>query len=191
MKTSNLKIKAVLGLGNPAPEHQNTYHNVGVNLIDFLADGSKFQKVSGKRFEYIQLPLSNISVNQLPNQHKSANNLILIKLLLFMNQSGMAAREAVSYFKLKPEEIAVAHDDSDMTLGNYKTSFDQRSAGHKGVQSVINILKTQKFWRIKIGIRPPQEKVRKKSEEFVLKKISKKDAVTLRNVFSKITAPLY
>jgi PTH1 family peptidyl-tRNA hydrolase len=190
MKTSNLKIKAILGLGNPAQEYQDTYHNVGANLIDFLASDLTFKKPFQKHFEYAQLFLSNIRINPL-NQHESASGLILIRPLVFMNQSGRVVRETVSYFKLKPEEIAVAHDDSDMTLGNYKISFDQRSAGHKGVQSVVDILKTQKFWRIKIGIRPPQEKVRKKSEEFVLKKINQYSKKIIGELFERIYQEIF
>jgi PTH1 family peptidyl-tRNA hydrolase len=107
-----------------------------------------------------------------------------------MNVSGPAVKQALAYLKLKPEQIAVVHDDSDMIVGNYKISFDQSSAGHKGVQSIINALKTQKFWRIKIGVRPVKEKVRQKSEEFVLKGISKRDESDLALVFGQIISEL-
>ena len=107
-----------------------------------------------------------------------------------MNESGGAIKQALTYLKLKPEQIAVVHDDSDMTIGNYKISFDQSSGGHKGIQSTINSLKTQKFWRIKIGIRPVNEKVRQKAEEFVLKGISKKDESDLALVFGQIISEL-
>ena len=107
-----------------------------------------------------------------------------------MNQSGPVIKQALDYFKFKPQDIVVVHDDSDMTVGNYKLSFDQRSAGHKGVQSIIDALGTQKFWRLKIGIRPASEQVRQKAEEFVLKKISKKDLAILEKIFSDIKTTL-
>ncbi len=172
MKKANpLSIKAIIGLGNPAFEFQETYHNLGANLVDFLTQekNPNFKKPASKNFCYLK-----------------KGKLILIKSLVFMNQSGEAVKEALSYFKLKPQEIALAHDDSDIFLGNYKIAFDQRSAGHKGVQSVIDNLKTQEFWRIKIGIRPEKERIRQKAQELVLKKISSKNQEILKEVFEKI-----
>ncbi|MFA6136435.1 MAG: aminoacyl-tRNA hydrolase [Candidatus Paceibacterota bacterium] len=172
---ANIKLRAIIGLGNPSEEYQNTYHNTGKELINFFVDSQKFEKPSGKHFEFI----------------RSANDLILIKSLLYMNESGKAVLEAIKYFKLKPKELAIAHDDSDVTIGNYKISFDQSSGGHKGIQSIIDAIGTQKFWRIKIGIRPQNEKVRQKAEKFVLKKISKKDKIILNEVFKKIENDLH
>ena len=182
METSNIKIKAVIGLGNPSEEYLQTYHNIGRLFVDFLAEEKEFDSPSKKNFEFFKSP---ISINQPLHPHKSADGLILIKPLLYMNESGKAIKEAVKYFGLKPEEIIIAHDDSDMVIGNHKLSFDQSSGGHKGIQSIIDALETQKFWRIKIGIRPQNEKNRKKAGEFVLKKISKKDSVILENIFEK------
>lgn len=184
-KTSNSKIKAAIGLGNPAEEYLQTYHNIGRLLVEYLANGKEFDSVSKKNFEFFKL--SNISVNQSPNQCESVNDLILIKPLLFMNESGRAVQEATKFFNLKSEEMVIVHDDSDMVTGNYKISFDQSSGGHKGIQSIIDALGTQKFWRIKIGIRPQNEKTRKKAEDFVLKKISKPDSQKIKDVFEKIT----
>lgn len=173
MDKSTPKIKAFVGLGNPTKQYQNTYHNVGRKFIEYLSSSgeavTKFLSPSNKDFEYCQL-----------------SDKLLILPATFMNESGAAVRQAVLYFKLKPEEIMVVHDDSDMTLGKYKIAFDQRSAGHKGIQSTIDNLKTQKFWRLKIGIRPNQEKVRQKAENFVLKKISEKDSDALNFVFDDI-----
>lgn len=168
-QTSNVKIKAIIGLGNPSEEYKNTYHNVGNIVLDHLFPDAIFETPSKKHFEF-----------------SKQKDLILAKPLTFMNESGRAVKEIIDYFELKPEEIVIIHDDSDMTVGNYKISFDQRSAGHKGVQSIIDSIKTQNFTRIKIGIRPEEEVVRKKAEEFVLKTISKKDLGILEDVFEKI-----
>jgi PTH1 family peptidyl-tRNA hydrolase len=171
--------RALIGLGNPDPKYEKTYHNIGRIFADYYRSSLKDRALTNflnpprKKFEYCQL-----------------ENRILIKPRTFMNQSGLAVKQAMVYFKLKSRDIVVIHDDSDMTVGNYKLSFDQRSAGHKGVQSVIDSLKTQKFWRIKIGVRPKNETIRQKAEKFVLKKISKKDELDLIPVFGQIISEL-
>ena len=170
MDKATPKIKAVIGLGNPTRQYQNTYHNVGRKFVEYLSVSedavTKFLTPPNKNFEYCKL-----------------SDKLLILPMTFMNESGIAVKQALSYFKLKPEEIMVAHDDSDMNLGKFKITFDQRSAGHHGIQSIIDHIGTQKFWRIKIGIRPASEIVRQKAEKFVLKKISKKDSEILDSVF--------
>ena len=155
-------IRLIFGLGNPGEKYAPTYHNVGQLYVDHIAKGP-FKKY--RNFEF-----------------SKENGVVFIKSLTFMNQSGIAAKEALKYFNLKPENLLVVHDDSDISLGEYKFSFDQGSAGHNGVASIINHLKTQKFFRARIGVRENQ----KKAGEFILKPISKKNLLLLREVFSRI-----
>jgi PTH1 family peptidyl-tRNA hydrolase len=168
-KATPTKIKAIIGLGNPLKEYKDTYHNIGRIFVEFLLSKEisfNFLSTSKKSFKYCKL-----------------SKKILIIPETFMNESGIAVKEAISYFKIKPQEILVVHDDSDISIGNFKITFNQSSAGHKGIQSIIDNLKTQEFWRLKIGIRPQSEKVRKKAQEIVLKKISNKDKQILQSVF--------
>ena len=102
-----------------------------------------------------------------------------------MNKSGLFVKEALKKYKAKPEQLLVIHDDSDIELGKYKLSFGRSSAGHKGVQNVINHLKTQKFWRLRIGIRPSQERKRAKADALVLKKIAPANKQLLDKVFKE------
>lgn len=169
---SNLKVRVIIGLGNPSLEYKYTYHNVGRLLVNSLISDS-FITPSRKKFEYCK-----------------QGEIIFVQLHTFMNNSGQAVKEMLSYFKIKPENLLIAHDDSDMILGDYKIVFDQRSAGHKGVQSVIDTLKTQKIWRLKIGVRSAQEKVRQKADKFVLKKISENDLGILEGVFNKVSSKI-
>jgi PTH1 family peptidyl-tRNA hydrolase len=166
-------IRIILGIGNPDEEYGGTYHNVGKQALDELAAASgsspSFQAPSRKHFAFAQI-----------------GGRIYAKSLTYMNESGLAAREALDYFKLTPGELLVAHDDSDMTLGSYKFSFDQRSAGHRGIDSIIGSLGTQEFYHLKIGIRPAAEEVRQKALDFVLKKISKADQEILAAVWERI-----
>jgi len=150
------KIKLIFALGNPEEEYSQTFHNAGKIIINFLAGkNAKWKEKNG--FSYLKNPCLIFS--------KSEN---------FMNESGQAVKSALSFFKIKPEEMLLIHDDSDISLGDYKIIFNQSSAGHKGVESVISVLKTKDFFRAKIGIRKPSLK-RKKAEEFVLKKASVAD----------------
>ncbi|MCL5004652.1 MAG: aminoacyl-tRNA hydrolase [Patescibacteria group bacterium] len=120
----------------------------------------------------------------------------IIKLLksdVFMNESGKFVSKTLKKTNIKPEEILIVHDDSDIEIGKYKISFGRGSAGHNGVESIIKSLKTKNFWRLRIGIRPHirinQHKIsinqRPKAAAFVLKKISKKDLGILEKVFEE------
>ena len=95
----------------------------------------------------------------------------------------------------KSEELLVVHDDSDITIGNYKLSFDRGAAGHHGIESIQAVLKTNNFWRLRIGIRPAvkSEKAqakRQKAGEFVLKKISSANKKIIERTFDEIQTEL-
>ena len=173
------KIKIIVGLGNPDKKYENTYHNVGKLMLDYLIKKIECESRSMKHelFEFYKL-----------------NNRIIVKPLTFMNESGKAVKAALDYFKLKPEEMLIVHDDSDIELGKYKISFARGSAGHKGIKSIIKSLGTKNFWRLRIGIRPKkflrQSVLRTKAGELVLKKIKKEDWVTLQKVFEIIEVQL-
>lgn len=109
----------------------------------------------------------------------------LLRLNGFMNEAGSDAAQALKKYKLAPEDMLVIHDDSDIPLGEYKFSKERGSAGHKGVQNIIDVLGTNNFTRLRIGIRPPETIDHIKAEEFVLKNISKTNLEILENVFMK------
>ena len=97
------------------------------------------------------------------------DSVILVKPQDFMNNSGQAVASVLSYYKLLPKKLGliktanadlseiltVIHDDLDIELGKFKVSIDSRSAGHRGVESIISHLKTKNFKRIRIGIKTP------------------------------------
>jgi PTH1 family peptidyl-tRNA hydrolase len=172
-----IKPKLIIGLGNPDEKYAKTFHNAGRLFADFMAEG-KFE--NAKNFAF-----------------SKEKGFVAVKPLTFMNESGKAVSEAVKYFsgkkKIKPEEILIAHDDSDIMAGEYKLSFGKNSAGHRGVESAIKALKTKDFWRLRIGIRPAfakamagKQKKRAKAADFVLKKMSPLDAKKMSENFKKI-----
>lgn len=114
----------------------------------------------------------------------------ILKSTEYMNESGKFVAKELKRSGARPEELLIVHDDSDIALGNYKLSFARGAAGHHGIESVMASIKKNNFWRLRIGIRPQNEKVRQKSEKFVLKKISAADKEVLEEVFAKAAAEI-
>ncbi len=168
--------KIFIGLGNPGTEYERTYHNIGKLALLSAAgvDERGFVQPSHKRFAYFQTGMYSF----------------VIPAEGYMNESGRFVKEALAYFKKDVHDAVVFHDDSDMKIGTFKFSYNQRSAGHHGIDSIIAMLGSSEFYRLKIGIRPESESVRKKAEEFVLKKISPGDAKTFELMFSDIRKSL-
>lgn len=167
-KAMTPKIKLIAGLGNPSKEHEDSYHNVGFIALDFLT-----KRLLAKKFK---------TNKKLPFLCFKKNSLILIKPSTFMNESGKAISAAANFFKIKPEEILIIHDDSDIYLGNFKLSFNRGSAGHRGVESIIKHLGGKNFWRLRIGIRSKASQ-REKAGQFVLSKIKKDEK---RKIYSAL-----
>lgn len=161
----------IVGLGNPGAEFKETYHNAGALALKAIATGT-FEPHK-KLFEYAL-----------------GDGLVFVQPLIFMNESGRAVREAMKKFKAAPKDLVVLHDDSDLPLGAYQISWSKGAAGHKGVQSIMDALHTKSFTRVRIGIRRVKEVRRKKAEEFVLKKISRKDKKTLEATFQNIAGEM-
>jgi len=170
-------IKLIVGLGNPGQKYDNTYHNVGFMFIDYLVNNAPGSESGGlqkwkstKSFRYVKL-----------------GGLILAKPNEFMNNSGGSIKNLLKYFKLKPEELLVVHDDSDIALGGYKISFGRGSAGHNGVESAIKSLKTHNFSRLRVGTNYKSQR----ADKFVLKKLKDAHRENLELLFSKIKADYF
>ncbi len=155
------QIKMIIGLGNPGKNYENTYHNAGFSFLDYL--------------------------NRAPGTWHLASGKIL-KSDQFMNESGAFVKKALEKRGVKPENLLVVHDDSDIELGKYKLAFDRGAAGHHGIESIVKTLGTQKFWRLRIGIRNPKNK--KGAEDFVLRKMGSGEKDVIRLVFEKVIGSL-
>jgi len=164
-------MKIIVGLGNPGQEYENTKHNAGFMLVDKLAHDAGATWQFNKRFKA---------------EIAESRGVFFIKPQTFMNESGVAVATVLSYYKLLPRTLGilkakgadlsqilvVAHDDIDIELGKYKTSTDSRSAGHRGVQSIINHLKTKNFQRIRLGIKKSAEQEKIPTDKYVLMKFN-------------------
>lgn len=146
-------MKIIIGLGNPGKEYENTRHNVGFFFADKIKNQWHFpefemnKKLNSEISEFI--PSAS---RGLPAGRQGSQKILLVKPQTFMNLSGSAVKNILDFYKLTPDDIIVIHDDLDIAIGKYKVATDSSSAGHNGVQNLIEKLGTQKFKRIRIGI---------------------------------------
>ncbi len=142
----------IVGLGNPGDKYADTRHNLGFDVVDELRRkiASSVQGI-GYSWEYKEKFKSEII--QL-NYTLNANDytLILARPQTFMNKSGMAVSKVAAFFKIKPKDIVIVHDELDLLLGHMKIRLGGSDAGHHGLESIIESLGTDKFIRVRLGI---------------------------------------
>ncbi|MEA1909596.1 MAG: aminoacyl-tRNA hydrolase [Patescibacteria group bacterium] len=135
-------MKLIVGLGNPGPKYKNTRHNVGFMIVDEMA------RELNIKFK----PSKSVDANYIRYETDLGKEVEIVKPTTFMNKSGVAIKEIVKKHNIKPEDILVVMDDLDMEVGKIRTRSEGSSGGHKGLQSIMNELQTEKIYRIKIGI---------------------------------------
>lgn len=133
-------MKLIVGLGNPGEEYIGTRHNVGFWLVEAIA------KQSAVEFKFDK-KLNAESVKAKFNDKP----VVLAKPCTYVNKSGEAVSKLIKQLKIKKEDLIVVQDDLDIEFGSLKLSFGKDSGGHRGIQSIIDQLKTNKFWRLRIG----------------------------------------
>lgn len=164
----------VLGLGNPEETHAGTRHNAGFLALDAFARKQGFPAFAESKKH--RAALSEGSVE--------GKKVLLAKPSTYMNDSGKAARLLVSHFKLPSRSVIVVHDEIDLPLGYVRVSRARGSAGHKGVESIMNELGSRDFARVRIGIKPGEAKPGN-VEEFVLRKFAPGELPLLRSAEEK------
>ena len=133
-------MKLIIGFGNPGKEYESTRHNIGFRIIDYI-----IEEYGGN------LILDKKSSSEVSESKINGEKILLAKPQTFVNKSGEAVKKLIKSHKLRLENLIVIHDDLDIPFGRIKVSFASRSAGHKGVESVIKAVKTDKFYRVRFG----------------------------------------
>ena len=133
----------ITGLGNPGEQYAGTRHNVGFMVINLLAKRWQIE-INKRKFN------SRTGVGLIKN-----HQVLLQKPVTFMNNSGLAVRQALDFYKLVPEDILIIYDDMDLRLGQLRIRTQGSAGGHKGLASVISHLGTDKISRVRIGIGAP------------------------------------
>jgi len=167
----------IVGLGNPGKKFEKTRHNIGFRIVDEFAKKNNFP-----RFKLSKKFLAEISEEILVGE-----KIILTKPQTFMNESGKAVKLLTKTYHLKSNALIVIHDDIDLTLGKVRIVKNRGSAGHKGVQSIIDKLNTKEFVRFRIGINPSStfHVAVKNVENFVLQKFNKEEEKIVKEVIKK------
>jgi PTH1 family peptidyl-tRNA hydrolase len=147
----------VAGLGNPGREYEQTRHNVGWLVVDELArrhGGSFRSKFSG----------------QLSEVRAGDQKLALLKPETYMNESGRSIGAAARFFKVDPGALLVVHDDVDLESERLQARLGGGLAGHNGLRSIAQLLGTNDFLRLRIGVGRPGRGDRRSVSDFVLAK---------------------
>jgi PTH1 family peptidyl-tRNA hydrolase len=139
-------VKLIVGLGNPGIEYQFTPHNLGFLTIDRIADE--------RHVEVRNRNCRALTARTVIGEHE----VLLAKPETFMNLSGLAVRELVAKYDVRPEtDLIVIYDELDLPLRTIRIRQRGSSAGHNGMESIIGALGTQEFLRIRLGIAPDRK----------------------------------
>jgi peptidyl-tRNA hydrolase, PTH1 family len=180
----------LVGLGNPGSKHEKTRHNLGFMVLDsFVKD---FESAKDLWHEEKKFQAQIAEINWQPK--KSAEEKVIVaKPQTYMNLSGMAVSSILKFYKVKPEDVWIVHDEVDLPLGGMKIRFAGSSAGHKGVESIIEHLGTDKFWRFRIGIGEQKSKIKNQKskirpiDDYVLGEFNEHEKGKLREIIKKTT----
>src|ERR1035437_1919441 len=179
-------MKLIVGLGNPGLKHDKTRHNLGFMVADAFLKDFPMSNVTFREEKKFKAEIAEIDWQ--PRKGK-AEKVILAKPLTYMNDSGSAVSLIVKFYKIAPVDVWIIHDEIDLPLGGMKIRFAGASAGHKGVESIIEHLGTDKFWRFRIGIGEQREKVETKRvkaiDNFVLGEFSEGEKGKAREIIKK------
>ncbi|MRD48385.1 aminoacyl-tRNA hydrolase [Caenimonas koreensis DSM 17982] len=137
-------IKLFVGLGNPGTEYEATRHNAGFWWVDALSRELKAPLVTDKSYHGV---VARTTVQ--------GQTIWLLEPRTFMNLSGKSVAALARFYKIKPEEILVVHDELDVVPGEAKLKFGGSHAGHNGLRDIHAQLGTGDYWRLRLGIGHP------------------------------------
>jgi peptidyl-tRNA hydrolase, PTH1 family len=157
-------IRLVVGLGNPGKEYERTRHNAGFWLVE------RFASANGINLR------KDVKFKALVGRHESSGAWLLLPQS-FMNLSGQPVQMLAGFFKIKPEEILVVHDELDFPPGTAKVKQGGGIAGHNGLKDISQRLATHDYWRLRLGVgKPPAGE---EGADYVLQKPSAEDRAAI------------
>lgn len=161
--------KLIVGLGNPGPKYENTRHNIGFIVLDQLCK-----------------KLHTSSLNKNKNSYLARkNDWLFLYPLMYMNRSGVILEQILQEYKISLKDILVVVDDVNLKIGKIRIRPKGSSGGHNGLKSIIRELGSNRFKRLRIGIRKPEKSdespIQRDLSEFVLEKFSAEENEILEN----------
>lgn len=142
-----MSLKLIVGLGNPGPDYAKTRHNAGFWFLDTLAEQLGARLLSESKLHA-----------QVAKVELAGTRLLIAKPTTFMNRSGQAAQALLSFYKIEPEYMLVAHDDLDLPAGSARLKFDGGHGGQNGLRDIAAQLGHGKYHRLRLGIGHPGHK---------------------------------
>jgi PTH1 family peptidyl-tRNA hydrolase len=174
---TNPNIELIAGLGNPGKKYAQTRHNVGFMVVDALANSKNVEfKLREKSYSIAEFKFSGGITR-------------ILKPLTYMNNSGISVGEVSRYYKIPPSGILTVTDDASMPLGKIRIRRDGSDGGHKGLRSVIENLGSSDFFRMRIGVGEPPEKML--LEDYVLSKFLNSEHNLLMEIINESVDLIY
>lgn len=175
----NTRTILIVGLGNPGNDYDGTRHNVGFACVDnFVVKAELGNWQDKKEFKC-----------QLASGTMGDSRVIVIKPQTFMNLSGDAVQIVARFYRIKPTDIYVVHDELDIPFGQIRLRLGGSPAGHNGVKSVIEQIGPD-FGRVRIGIGPKTpEQI--DSADFVLQKFNAEQKAKMPALTNEVVSILH
>ena len=163
-------MKLLIGLGNPGPKYAGTRHNVGFDVIDYLAAApgtSSFRE----KFEAL-----------VAERQEGGEAVLLVKPLTFMNLSGRSVRAALDFYKLTVDQLLVVCDDFNLPLGKLRVRSKGSHGGQNGLRNIQDQLGTDAYARLRIGVGQPGEG---EAVDFVLSRFKPAERAAAQDAVAK------
>jgi len=171
-------MRLIAGLGNPGPRYQATRHNVGFRVIDELARQCGVPASAFRERFHGELASARLK--------DSGEELLLLRPQTFMNESGRSVQAACTFYKIKPSELIVAHDELDLPFGEVRLKKSGGDGGNRGVRSVTAALGPD-YVRIRLGIGRPPPDFRGDPADFVLQAFASAELSAVEQMLARAT----
>lgn len=178
MSSNSEKPLIICGLGNPGNEYEKTRHNVGFRVVDRLSESFK-------------IPLTKtIRAAMFGKGEIDGRAILLVKPMTYMNRSGVAVKEILERNDASPQDVLVICDDVNLPLGQLRLKRKGSSGGQKGLQSIIDRLRSEEFARLRLGVDSPGGNV--PLEDYVLSSFKKsEESIAAEMIETALEAVLY
>jgi PTH1 family peptidyl-tRNA hydrolase len=172
-------IKLVVGLGNPGKEYERTRHNAGFWLVEKFAQANGVVLRKDPKFKAL--------VGKLAGAGAGSSTFLLLPQS-YMNLSGQPVQMLAGFFKIKPEEVLVVHDELDFEPGTARLKQGGGIAGHNGLKDISQRLATHDYWRLRLGVGKPPAGT--EGGDYVLQKPSAEERAAIDAAIDKSLAVL-
>jgi len=184
-------MKLIVGLGNPGEKYEQTRHNVGFVALDhLLEDYTTLKRTFWEKESDTKSLIKRLTIE--------GEDVLLAKPQTFMNNSGEAVGRLMAKYKIATEDVYIIYDDLDLPLGKLRIRFGGAAGGHKGVESILAHVKSDKFLRIRLGIGRPirmedrrqKQKINHSVEDYVIAPFTSSEKSKVRTMINQTTKSL-